>query len=70
VQVVFADYDPDLLDRFEVVVDQDAEPADFDEALATFLLKIVQTRHSAGITDERVVDHASRLSAKDYTAED
>ena len=39
--------DADLLDRFEVVVDQDAEPADFDEAIAEFLLKIVERRLAA-----------------------
>ena len=43
-RVVSADHDPDLLDRFEVVVDQDAEPADLDEALTEFLLKIVEKR--------------------------
>lgn len=41
-QVVSADID--LLDRFEVVVDQDAEPVDWDEALAEFLLKVVEKR--------------------------
>jgi len=45
VQVAFAD--PDLLSRFEVVVDHDAEPSDLDEALAEFLLKIVHKRRSA-----------------------
>jgi hypothetical protein len=44
VQVVSADHDPDLLDFFEVVTDQDAEPADLDEALAEFLLRIVENR--------------------------
>ena len=43
-QVVSADPDLDLLDRFEVVVDQDAEPVDLDEALAEFLLRIVEKR--------------------------
>ena len=40
-QVAFAETDHDLLDHFAVVVDQDAEPADLNEALAEFLLKIV-----------------------------
>ena len=31
-----------------VVVDQDAEPADWDEALADFLLAFVSKRRSAG----------------------
>jgi hypothetical protein len=48
VQVVSAETDLDFLDRFEVVVDSDAEPADLDEALAAFLLEIVSKRHSAG----------------------
>ena len=43
-QVVSADLDLDLLDRFEVVVDQDAEPVDLDEAIVEFLLKIVEKR--------------------------
>ena len=43
-QVVSADLDLDLLDRFEVVVDQDAEPVDLDEALAGFLLWLVESR--------------------------
>jgi hypothetical protein len=33
------------LDRFEVVVDPDAEPADLDKDLAEFLLKVVARRH-------------------------
>ena len=39
--------DRDLSGRFEVVVDHDAEPADLDEALADFLLRIVSKRCSA-----------------------
>ena len=31
----------DLTECFEVVVDQDAEPADWDDALANFLLAVV-----------------------------
>jgi hypothetical protein len=46
VQVVSADLDLALLDRFEVVVDHDAEPADLDEALAEFLLTVVHKRHA------------------------
>ena len=34
--------DGDLLERFEVVVDQDAEPVDWDDALAEFLLAYVR----------------------------
>ena len=37
----------DPLNRIDLVVDQDAEPTDLDEALAEFLLKIVSKRHSA-----------------------
>ena len=38
-QVASADLDLDLLDRFAVVVDPNAEPVDLDEVLAEFLLK-------------------------------
>jgi len=34
----------DLLDRFEIVVDPTAEPVDFDEVLADFLLGLVERR--------------------------
>ena len=37
----------DLSDRFEVVVDPEAEPADFDEALLDFVDKIVERRLAA-----------------------
>ena len=47
-QVVSAKTDLDLLDQFAVVVDQDAEPVDLDEAVAEFLFKIVSQRRSAG----------------------
>ena len=43
-QIVSADLDLDLLDRFAVVVDRDAEPVDLDEAVAEFLLRIVEKR--------------------------
>jgi hypothetical protein len=33
-----------LLDRFEIVVDPDAEPVDLDQALAEFLLAVVEKR--------------------------
>ncbi len=39
-----ADRDLDMLDRFDIVVDQDAEPADWDAALADFLFAIVERR--------------------------
>jgi hypothetical protein len=45
VRVVSADTDP--LDRFDIFVDPDAGPADLDEALAEFLLKVVHMRHAA-----------------------
>jgi len=45
-QVVSADHDLDLLDRFKVVVDPDAEPADWDEAILDFIEKVVERRHS------------------------
>ena len=32
----------DLTEQFEVVVDQDAEPADWDDALADFLLAVIR----------------------------
>ena len=38
--------EPDLLDRFEVVVDQDAEPVDLDEVLIDFVEAIVERRLS------------------------
>lgn len=37
----------DLLDRFEVAVDPTADPVDFEEALADFLLGIVEKRRAA-----------------------
>ena len=43
-----ASSETDLSDRITVVVDRDAEPADLDEALADFLLRIVSKRCSAG----------------------
>jgi hypothetical protein len=42
----------DLLDRLEIVIDPDAEPADFDEALAEFLLTHV--RRSSASTETSV----------------
>lgn len=36
----------DPLERFEVVVDRDAEPADWDDALACFLLAHVKRQRS------------------------
>jgi hypothetical protein len=45
VQVVSAE--TDLADRFEVVVDPDGEPADFDEAILTFLERVVEQRLEA-----------------------
>jgi hypothetical protein len=43
---------PDLLD-LDLVVDQDAEPIDFDEALAEFLLKVVERRLAAKAETEQ-----------------
>lgn len=40
----------DLLDRFDVVVDEDADPVDLDQALAEFLLSYV--RSTAGASPE------------------
>jgi hypothetical protein len=45
-RVVSAAPVPDLLDRFEVVVDPDAEPSDWDEAILDFLEKVVERRRS------------------------
>ena len=42
----------DLLDRFAVAVDPDAEPADWDRALATFLLRCVETTSSGASTGD------------------
>jgi hypothetical protein len=36
----------DLADSLTVVVDDNAEPTDFDAAVARFLLKVVERRHS------------------------
>jgi len=36
----------DILDKFEILVDETAEPVDFDEVLADFLLGIVEKRRS------------------------
>jgi len=33
----------DLLDQFETVIDADADPSDFDEAVAEFLLAYVRS---------------------------
>jgi len=38
--------DDDLPDRFLVVVDEDAEPVDWDEALADFLLRHVRRKRA------------------------
>lgn len=39
-----AEQPADLLDRFDILVDPDAEPADLDEALAEFLLTFVRNQ--------------------------
>ncbi len=39
--------DADILDRFDVVIDEAAAPVDFDEVLADFLLGIVEKRRAA-----------------------
>ena len=44
-QVVGAE--TDLSDRFKVVVDPDAEPADWGEAILTFLERVVERRLAA-----------------------
>ena len=53
--------DPGLADRLDVVVDPDADPVDWDAALAKFLLSYVraQATRSAG-TPEVEVDHLER----------
>ncbi len=40
----------DLSDRFEIAVDPDAEPVDFDEALAIFLLDYVRKGDGSSAT--------------------
>jgi len=40
-----ASRETDIADKFTVVVDPDAQPVDWDEAVATFLLACVQKRH-------------------------
>jgi len=37
----------DLRDRFEVIVDQDAEPADLDEVFLVFVDRVVERRLAA-----------------------
>ena len=39
--------DSDFFERFEVVLDQDAEPADLDQVLAEFLLNYVRSNQGA-----------------------
>jgi len=45
--------DADFLDRFEIVVDPTAEPVDFDEVLADFLLHVVEQRRPGSQSKER-----------------
>jgi hypothetical protein len=45
--VQVASSDTDLLDHFEVVVDPTAEPVDFDDVLADFLLHVAEKRRAA-----------------------
>jgi len=56
-QIAFADLD--LLDRFEVVVDPHAEPADFDAALAEFLSYVRNKRSSAETSPAEQVETKS-----------
>ena len=42
-----AEQPADFLGRFDIIVDPDAEPADFDEAMAEFLLSYVRTEAGA-----------------------
>jgi hypothetical protein len=51
----------DLHDRFEVVVDPDAEPIDLDEVLAEFLLKFVRKRSSAETSPAEQVETESEV---------
>jgi len=48
----------DLFDRFAFVVDERAEPVDFDEALATFLLAYIEHEPatSSKASTARVID--------------
>ena len=50
-RVVSAETDP--LDLFDIVVDPNAEPADLDEAVVEFLLKIVERRLAGRSTVEQ-----------------
>ena len=52
----------DLPDRFEVIVDRDAQPADLDDALADFLLACVK-RESLVATRASTTDGATRTEA-------
>lgn len=52
----------DFPDRFEVVVDPDAQPADWDDALADFLLAYVK-RESSVATRASTTDGATRTEA-------
>jgi len=48
--------DDRLLDHFEVVVVHDVEPADWDDALATFLLAYVKQKHAGVSTTDASED--------------
>jgi len=48
--------DDRLLDHFEVIVDHDVEPADWDDALATFLLAYVKQQHAGVSTTDASED--------------
>ena len=47
-----------LLDRFQIVVDKDVEPVDSDEALAEFLLRLVERRDTGRSSSTLPPKHA------------
>jgi len=57
----------DISDRIEVVVDPEAEPTDWDQALAVFLLRYVRSQaiSTANAAAAEPVDHNSTTAAKE-----
>jgi hypothetical protein len=54
-----------MLDRFDIVVDQDAEPADWDEAIVEFLDRVVELRLAANAAqkdDKRVIRPSKQVA--------
>jgi len=45
--------DPDLADRFDVLVDTDADPVDVDEAVAEFVIRLITSTPAGASTADR-----------------